>query len=69
MDTHNHEREVTDPVCGMHIAPDAEIQIEHRGVTYWFCEKACADTFLDDPEPWVGDGDRKGEGFSHSHHH
>ena len=34
MDEHNHEREVTDPVCGMRIAPDAEIQFEHRGVIY-----------------------------------
>lgn len=67
MDEHNHEREVTDPVCGMRIAPDAEIQFEHRGVIYRFCDKACAETFRDDPERWVGDG--KGEGFIHSHHH
>ena len=44
---------VTDPVCGMEVDPKAAITIEYAGVTYHFCEAACADTFRDDPDRWI----------------
>ena len=66
MHEHNNTKnEITDPVCGMRVAYDTELQIEYRGVTYRFCDPACAETFRDEPERWVGDG--RAEGFAHSH--
>jgi len=41
---------VTDPVCGMHIDPSgAAASEESEGKTYFFCSKACHDTFVADP--------------------
>jgi P-type Cu+ transporter len=57
----------TDPVCGMPVAPDAAITAEYRGVTYRFCDPACAATFRDEPGRWVNEAGT--EGFVHSHHH
>jgi YHS domain-containing protein len=48
------------------VAHDAEIRFEYQGVTYRFCDPACADTFRDEPDRWIGEG--SGEGFAHSHH-
>ena len=32
-----------DPVCDM----------DHSDTTYYFCERACAETFNEEPERWV----------------
>ncbi len=54
-----------DPVCGMRVARDAPLHLEFRGVTYRFCDPACAATFRDDPERWRADaGDQP---FEHVH--
>jgi YHS domain-containing protein len=66
MDEHNHEPKATDPVCGMRVAHDAELRIEYRGVTYRFCDPACAETFRDEPDRWTGVGSDKG--VAHAHH-
>jgi Cu+-exporting ATPase len=45
---------VTDPVCGMRIAPeDAVATVEHDGVTYYFCSEFCRDAFVADPAAYV----------------
>ncbi len=45
---------VTDPVCGMTVDPSTAVTVEFEGETYYFCERACADTFRDDPTRWTG---------------
>ena len=48
------EQQVTDPVCGMKIAPsDAVATIDHGGQTYYFCSQDCADSFRDAPEDYT----------------
>ncbi len=42
-----------DPVCGMKVAADAELQIEHEGVTYGFCAQGCYDKFVADPAAYI----------------
>ncbi|PYQ54437.1 MAG: copper-transporting ATPase [Acidobacteria bacterium] len=45
---------VTDPVCGMTIAPeDAVATVTHEGRTYHFCATACERRFREDPEAFV----------------
>ena len=44
---------VIDPVCGMTIDRDGAIVVIHGGVSYHFCDVACADTFRDEPERWL----------------
>ena len=43
----------SDPVCGMTVDPKTVVAIEYAGVTYYFCESACADTFREDPDRWI----------------
>jgi YHS domain-containing protein len=64
---HHAKPQATDPVCGMRVSHDSAVVVEHRGVTYRFCDPACAETFRDEPERWVGAGDKPG--FTHSHSH
>ena len=41
---------VKDPVCGMEIRPeDAFATEDHDGVTFYFCSRACYETFRADP--------------------
>ncbi len=41
---------VLDPVCGMHVRPDAaKARVDHEGQTYFFCSAGCATKFRDDP--------------------
>lgn len=62
-----HEPETaTDPVCGMSVGVDSTSSVEHRGVTYRFCDPACAEMFEKDPARWVGQGTELG--FVHDHH-
>ena len=56
---------VIDPVCGMTIDADPAIVVIHAGASYHFCEAACADTFSDEPDRWLGGLDR--DPFEHAH--
>jgi YHS domain-containing protein len=50
---------VTDPVCGMQVAPDsAAATVEHDGRYYYFCSTGCRDTFVADPEQHLAAADR-----------
>src|SRR6266852_6818002 len=43
-----------DPVCGMTVDPaKAAAHFEHRGETYFFCAKGCAQKFSADPERYL----------------
>lgn len=44
---------LVDPVCDMFVEPEGAITQEYGGVTYYFCEPVCRDTFNDEPERWV----------------
>ncbi|MFC0465432.1 heavy metal translocating P-type ATPase [Kineococcus gynurae] len=43
----------TDPVCGMSVAPDAPLSVEHAGTRYGFCSEGCRSRFQGDPEKWL----------------
>jgi YHS domain-containing protein len=45
---------VTDPVCGMRITP-AKVAAtrEHRGTTYHFCSRGCAQSFDNDADAYI----------------
>ena len=41
---------VKDPVCGMEVeSTSTAARATHQDVTYYFCSKACAETFRADP--------------------
>lgn len=61
------EPQATDPVCGMFVASDIAVNVEYLGTTYRFCDPACAETFRNEPERWVGEDNERG--FAHSHSH
>ena len=42
-----------DPVCGMKVAADTELKVEHDGVTYGFCSEGCRDTFVAGPAAYI----------------
>ena len=42
-----------DPVCDMEVDPATAIAVDHSDTTYYFCERACAETFSEEPERWV----------------
>src|SRR5882672_304876 len=43
-----------DPVCGMTVElANAAAHVEHKGGTYYFCNKGCARKFLASPEQYV----------------
>lgn len=45
---------VIDPVCGMNVHPvEATLHVEHEGETYYFCNTACNDSFVSDPEKYL----------------
>jgi P-type Cu+ transporter len=47
---------VTDPVCGMQIAPEnARGKSEYQGKTYHFCSKNCLETFNQNPAKFVSE--------------
>lgn len=57
---------VTDPVCGMEIRPEEAVASElHEGKTFYFCDPACHETFIEDPHRWAH---RAGEPAGHHHH-
>ena len=40
---------VKDVVCGMDVAADAPLSLEHEGKTYRFCSQGCLDKFKAEP--------------------
>lgn len=61
----NELTKVVDPVCGMEIDRETAIVVEHAGRSHHFCDVACAETFMDEPERWlVGQGR---DPFEHAH--
>ena len=44
---------VTDPVCGMRVAPDAPRRFDHAGTTYRFCSDRCLARFSADPQSFL----------------
>jgi len=47
---------VTDPVCGMNVAPSTELRRRHEGKEYLFCSEGCLRKFVADPERYLGAG-------------
>ena len=46
--------EVTDPVCGMTIAPEESVgQVDYKGQTYYFCAQSCLEQFRSDPDRFL----------------
>jgi Cu+-exporting ATPase len=50
----NSTMTVTDPVCGMSIAPaTTATKVEHEGAIFYFCSQHCADAFVADPAKYA----------------
>lgn len=59
-----------DPVCGMTVDPaKAAGNVEHKGKTYYFCSKRCAERFTQDPEKFLAASGTAGIEHSHAHGH
>jgi Cu+-exporting ATPase len=44
-----------DPVCGMMVdTKEAAAEFSYGGTEYYFCSTQCRDTFVADPETYVG---------------
>lgn len=44
-----------DPVCRMELDPsETKLTTEHEGETYYFCNIACKDSFVSNPEKYLG---------------
>jgi YHS domain-containing protein len=49
------EEMALDPVCGMKISKEASAaQLEYKGKTYYFCMPGEKETFLKDPQKYLG---------------
>jgi P-type Cu+ transporter len=42
-----------DPVCGMDVDTDTDLQIEYDGEIYYFCSRGCLLEFEEDPEHYL----------------
>jgi Cu+-exporting ATPase len=42
-----------DPVCGMTVAADAPLRLDHGGATWRFCSARCLERFRAEPERWL----------------
>jgi YHS domain. len=50
----------------MEIRPEEAVASElHEGKTFYFCDPACHETFIEDPHRWAH---RAGEPAGHHHH-
>ena len=59
-----------DPVCGMSVDPaSAAGNVEHKGKTYYFCSKRCAERFTQDPEKFLAAPGTAGMEHAHGHGH
>ena len=57
---------VTDPFCGMMFEPEtASSQFEYKGKVYYFCDFACKQMFMLNPEKYseIKSGDKTDERF------
>ncbi len=45
--------ELSDPVCGMPVTPDAEYHVEHAGHIHYFCSAACQGKFVAEPGKYL----------------
>ena len=53
-DTTGSHMTTRDPVCGMHVDPDAgKPRLDRDGVTYHFCCEGCRGKFATEPEAWI----------------
>ena len=61
----------TDPVCGMSVAENSPLHVEHGGETYHFCSDHCLHKFEADPTHYVAGAPETshGHGEHASHHH
>jgi Cu+-exporting ATPase len=49
-----------DPVCGMMVDPkQAPATSEYQGKTYYFCAPGCKKQFDENPERYVGQGQKQ----------
>jgi xanthine dehydrogenase accessory factor len=42
-----------DPVCGMEVAPQGAVALDHEGMRVFFCSEACRDAFAAAPDRYV----------------
>ncbi|MDQ2695033.1 MAG: YHS domain-containing protein, partial [Pseudomonadota bacterium] len=49
------EAALTDPVCGMTVAPDTPLRHRHAGRDYVFCSPRCREKFQADPPRYTGE--------------
>jgi Cu+-exporting ATPase len=47
---------LTDPVCGMQVAPDSAHRHTHQGTEYLFCSASCHDKFVANPGKYLHPG-------------
>ncbi len=60
----------TDPVCGMSVAENSPLHVEHGGETYHFCSEHCLHKFEADPAQYVAGALETSHGHgSHDAHH
>jgi Cu+-exporting ATPase len=53
---------VMDPVCGMELdRSETKLTAEYKGKTYYFCNIACKDSFVSDPQKYL---DKANQSFS-----
>jgi Cu+-exporting ATPase len=51
---HKNMSPIKDVVCGMELAPTEDtLQVAHKGTIYYFCNAACKDQFVTDPEKYL----------------
>ncbi len=42
-----------DPVCGMEVDTDTDLEFEYDGETFYFCSRGCKLDFEDDPAKYL----------------
>ncbi|HCY62671.1 MAG TPA: copper-transporting ATPase [Oxalobacteraceae bacterium] len=55
----NLEKPFTDPVCGMKVAADPDMQIDYAGKDYHFCSARCMDKFRASPQQYASPAARQ----------
>ncbi len=59
-----------DPVCGMLLtSQEAQVTLEHKGKTYYFCSQSCANTFKKEPQKYTENNEiPQSKIHDHKHH-
>lgn len=47
--------ETTDPVCGMKVAADSPLRVEHEDTIYLFCGESCLRKFRENPDRYLAE--------------